>query len=59
MSFEKEYQQKEVWSWKVKNSKGIFEPYSGNFKSRKDAMAWYEKHGKVLESTFDRKLYLK
>lgn len=51
-------EQKRIWSYKVKNKHGLLEPYSGIFGSKKEALQWYEKHGKVLESLFDRNLIL-
>jgi len=47
-----------AWHYSVKNKRGILEPYSGIFKTRKEAEEWYNKHGKELEQLFNRHLIL-
>lgn len=44
--------------YKVINDKGRFEDYSGEFKTKEDALNWYERNGKYLEKQFNRKFYL-
>lgn len=44
--------------YKVINEQGRFEDYSGEFKTKEDAIKWYEQNGKYLEEKFNRTLYL-
>ena len=47
-----------IWSYKVKTSTGKLDEYSGKFKTKELAKAWYNKHGIELEQMFNRKLIL-
>jgi len=47
-----------IHSYKVKAKSGKLEEYSGKFKTVAKAKEWYNKHGVVLESMFNRKLIL-
>lgn len=43
-------------TFRVLDKYGNHKPYSGMFKSEKQADQWYNKWGKWLEKTFDHKL---
>ena len=44
--------------YKVYNSRGNLEEYSRYYKTKKEAIDWYNKQGKWLEKQFNRKLIL-
>jgi len=44
--------------YKVRNEKGRLEEYSRYYKTKREALDWYNKHGKWLEKHFNRKLIL-
>ena len=46
----------EVWQYRLESDNS---GYSGFFKTKDEAIAWYNRHGKWLEKMFNRKLTLK
>lgn len=44
--------------YKVRNEKGRLEEYSRYYKTKREAVDWYNTHGKWLEKHFNRKLIL-
>ena len=44
--------------YRVENDKGRLEDYSGNFRTKEEALTWYSKNGVWLEQHFNRELIL-
>ena len=44
--------------YKVYNSRGNLEEYSRYYRTKREAVNWYNNHGKWLEKHFNRKLIL-